>query len=289
MFILYAVAIGLLAGILSGGRLERLSALQLRWVALALIGFAVQLVLFWAPVNRAVGEAGPPIYVASTVAVLFFVLRNLAQAGFALVAVGSLSNLAAIVANGGYMPTTPEAVAAAGLPPLEGYSNSVQTQGAALAPLTDIFAMPPWMPFANVFSLGDVLLGLGIAIAVAGGMRDAPALGARQRPSTWASIALSSAPFAAAGTLVAPVHWLGRSGVVPSVTPRSMVSTNGALPVPPALSTVGIGSETRCSTSLLTRANPSRGGDAKPGITGSARSTARLPGRRRGPTTGGVQ
>jgi uncharacterized protein DUF5317 len=110
MFILYAVAIGLLAGILTGGRLERLSTLQLRWVPLALIGFAVQLVLFWGPVNRAVGEAGPPIYVASTVAVLVFVLRNLARAGFALVAVGSLSNLAAIVANGGYMPTTAEAV-----------------------------------------------------------------------------------------------------------------------------------------------------------------------------------
>ena len=27
------------------------------------------------------------------------------------------------------------------------------------APLTDIFALPAWLPFANVFSIGDVLIG----------------------------------------------------------------------------------------------------------------------------------
>ena len=32
-----------------------------------------------------------------------------------------------------------------------------------LAPLTDIFAMPRWLPFANVFSVGDVLIGVGVA------------------------------------------------------------------------------------------------------------------------------
>jgi hypothetical protein len=40
-----------------------------------------------------------------------------------------------------------------------------------LAPLTDIFALPPLLPFANVFSIGDVLISLGVAIAIAAGMR----------------------------------------------------------------------------------------------------------------------
>ena len=40
-----------------------------------------------------------------------------------------------------------------------------------MAPLTDIFALPTWLPFTNVFSIGDILIALGIAIAVATAMR----------------------------------------------------------------------------------------------------------------------
>ena len=43
----------------------------------------------------------------------------------------------------------------------------------ALRPLTDIFALPTWIPFANVFSVGDVLIGVGVAIVIAVGMRGA--------------------------------------------------------------------------------------------------------------------
>jgi hypothetical protein len=31
--------------------------------------------------------------------------------------------------------------------------------------------MPAWLPLANVFSIGDVLIGCGLAVAVAGAMR----------------------------------------------------------------------------------------------------------------------
>ena len=93
---------------------------------------------------------------------LVAVWRNLRVPGLALVALGAISNLAAIVANDGVMPTTPEALAAAGLDPLDGFSNSAVLEDPALAPLTDIFALPPWLPFANVFSIGDVLIALGI-------------------------------------------------------------------------------------------------------------------------------
>ena len=33
----------------------------------------------------------------------------------------------------------------------------------ALQPLTDIFAVPAWVPLANVFSVGDVLIAVGVA------------------------------------------------------------------------------------------------------------------------------
>ena len=93
------------------------------------------------------------------------ILANRAIPGMSLIALGALSNLTAIIANGGFMPASPGALAALGRVESTGYSNSAVNPDAALAPLTDIFALPPWLPFTNVFSLGDVLIGLGVGLA----------------------------------------------------------------------------------------------------------------------------
>ncbi|MBI3752353.1 MAG: DUF5317 family protein, partial [Chloroflexi bacterium] len=118
----------------------------------------------------AAGSLAGPIYVASTLAVLVAVLRNLGLPGMAIVALGALANLAAIVSNGGSMPADAGALALAGLDP-KGHTNSVVLASPALQPLTDIFAVPAWVPFANVFSVGDVLIAVGIAIAIAATMK----------------------------------------------------------------------------------------------------------------------
>ena len=170
MFILYAIPIGILVGLARGGRLGNLAGLRFEWGLVALAGLAVQLVLFTEPVGRLVGDAGPLLYVASSLVVLAVVLRNRHLEGLKLVAIGAIANLVAIAANGGYMPADPGALALAGLDPTSGYSNSVVTNRPALAPLTDIFALPAGVPFANVFSVGDVLIGLGIVVAIAAGM-----------------------------------------------------------------------------------------------------------------------
>ena len=52
-----------------------------------------------------------------------------------------------------------------------GYSNSSLDARPALAPLTDVFATPPPLPFANVFSVGDVLIGIGVAATIVIAMR----------------------------------------------------------------------------------------------------------------------
>lgn len=170
MLILYAVVLGIAAGYLLGGRFERLASLDFRWAPLAIGGLAVQVVIF-GPLESLVGTAGLPLYVGSTVATLAAVARNLRIPGLALVVVGSVSNLAAIVANGGVMPADPAAAELAGIEHGPGFSNSAVVDAPALQPLTDIFALPAGIPFANVFSLGDVLIGVGIAVAIATGMR----------------------------------------------------------------------------------------------------------------------
>lgn len=174
MFILYAIPIGIVMGLLIGGHVGRLGELRLRWVPLMLAGLAVQVAIFTDVGGRLVGDAGPTVYVASTALVFIAVLRNVAIPGVALIALGAGCNLAAIVANGGWMPADPAAVASIG-GLANGYTNSILVADPALKPLTDLFALPAWLPFANVFSLGDIVIGIGIAATIALAMRPARA------------------------------------------------------------------------------------------------------------------
>lgn len=172
MFLFYALPIGLLLGLLLGGRPSGLAKLKFRWGMLAVAGFALQVVLFSGPVSERIGDAGPPLYVASTGLVFIAVLANLRTPGMALVAIGAASNLAAIIANGGYMPASHSA-AAVGPDGIVVYSNTRVIASPALEFLTDVIVLPAWLPFTNIASIGDLLIGAGIAIAIAASMRSA--------------------------------------------------------------------------------------------------------------------
>jgi hypothetical protein len=168
---LMAIPIGIALGLLAGGRIEGLVQLRFRWAALAVAGLLVQVVLFTPLGDGIAGDLGPAVYLASTAAVFVAVLRNLRMPGMAIAAVGALSNLVAIAANGGSMPADPGALALAGFEGPGEHTNSVVLAEPALRPLTDIFALPSWVPLANVFSIGDVLIGVGVAIAIVAAMR----------------------------------------------------------------------------------------------------------------------
>ncbi|HET9457461.1 MAG TPA: DUF5317 family protein [Candidatus Limnocylindrales bacterium] len=167
MFLLYAVLLGLLLGFLVGGRPAGLAAIHFRWAWLAILGFAIQVVLFAGPVSDRVGDVlGPIIYVGSTALVLVAVLRNVRVPGLAIVAAGAASNLTAIVANGGYMPAGAAARAEVGQGAITTYSNSKVIANPVLEPLTDVLALPAWLPFTNVFSVGDLLIAIGVVVAI---------------------------------------------------------------------------------------------------------------------------
>jgi len=168
---LWAIPIGIVIGRLAGGRLDGLLHLHFRWAALAVGGLLVQVVLFTPFGDRLAGNLGPAVYVASTAAVFIAVVRNLRMAGMWIVAVGALSNLLAITSNGGAMPADPAALAFAGFSGPGDHTNSVVLAEPAFRPLTDIYALPAWLPMANVFSLGDVLIGLGVVLAIVAAMR----------------------------------------------------------------------------------------------------------------------
>jgi hypothetical protein len=171
VFILYAVLIGLVLGFVLGGRLSGLAVVDFHWPWLAIGGFLVQLVLFSDAVRQGIGDLGSSLYVASTAAVLIAVIRNVRIPGMALVALGAGSNFVAIVANGGYMPASEAAFTALGGGLNPGYTNSAIVPDPAVQPLTDVYALPGWLPYANVFSIGDVLIALGVVVVIVSAMR----------------------------------------------------------------------------------------------------------------------
>jgi hypothetical protein len=172
VFILYAIPVGLVIGRLAGGHLEGLANVRFRLAPLAALALAVQLVLFSPVAEGLAPEVARWIYVASTALVLVVVLANVRLAGVPLVVAGAALNVAAIVANGGAMPASSSALAALGAG-IRAHTNSVLVERPALEPLTDVFATPTWLPFANVFSVGDALIGLGVVVAIGAAMRSA--------------------------------------------------------------------------------------------------------------------
>lgn len=173
MFILYAIPIGLLVGLVGGGHLDNLASVRFRLAPLAVVALAIQIALFSSLADGLAPDLGRAIYVASTALVLIVVVANLRIAGVPLIVLGAASNLAAIVANGGAMPASPDALAALGFG-VDGHTNSIVVGHPVLAPLTDVFAMPAWLPMANVFSVGDLAIGLGVAVAIVSAMRRTP-------------------------------------------------------------------------------------------------------------------
>jgi hypothetical protein len=172
MVFLNFVAAGLLIGVLLGGRLTALAGVRIRSWWLVYLAIALQIAAFPSgvfPWSTPDGLASA-LWVGSYAALGVVIVRNLRLPGLAVVGVGTLCNLVAIVANGGHMPVTRGALDAAGLS-YELRNNSIALADPQLSLLVDRWAVPGWLPLGNVYSIGDLVIGVGIVAAIVIGMR----------------------------------------------------------------------------------------------------------------------
>jgi hypothetical protein len=178
VLLLYFLLAGLGLGVALGGKPAALNAVSFRWWPLAVAGLAFQLLLFSEPVAARVGALGPALYVGSTMAVLGAILANRSLPAFRVIALGAALNLVAIAANGGLMPASADAYAALtgdAAVPSTAFTNSVVAGAdAKLAFLGDIFVLPRPFPLANVFSIGDVVIGVGATLFIVRAMSAGP-------------------------------------------------------------------------------------------------------------------
>jgi hypothetical protein len=186
-----ALALPLLAGLvvapLLGGRWSRIGALRLRWVWIFYAAIVLQFVAFpfktlpWRTSDR----IGIVLWLCSFGLFALGAARNFRIAGIPPIAVGLLLNLAAIVSNGGHMPALPSALRAAGMHFTQS-RNSASMASPHLAWLVDRWALPGWVPWGNVFSVGDVLIaagGLLFALGATGALRP-PSIVLRRRAAS---------------------------------------------------------------------------------------------------------
>ncbi|MFW2512644.1 DUF5317 family protein [Demequina sp. SO4-13] len=113
----------------------------------------------------------PVLHILTYVAAGTFLWLNRAMPGALVVGVGALSNGVTIALNGGVLPARPGAVSAAGLDTGDEFANSAVVQDPVLPWLGDVFAWPEPLPLANTFSVGDVIIVVGVIVAAWAGSR----------------------------------------------------------------------------------------------------------------------
>jgi len=176
MPMLWAVGIGVIVGLIRGGNLANLGRLRLRATYLILLALLIQVLIF------PLGSGGPVVAVGtayfhllSYALLLAFVVLNRRYPEILVMGVGLVLNLVVIAANGGYMPASAIALTRAGLPEVatalrEGlhHANTVlMGEATRLNFLGDFLYLPAGVPLATAFSIGDVVLGLGLAVLLA--------------------------------------------------------------------------------------------------------------------------
>jgi hypothetical protein len=150
---------------LAGGRLSALGSLPVRAKAAILSALALQLLIVTIAPTLFSSRVADLLHLGSYALAVWFLWANRALPWLWVAAVGGALNLAAIAANGGEMPARRAALRSAGLlHPGDGFANSGVIAHARLAFLGDVFSVPKGFPFANVFSVGDVVLLVGAAL-----------------------------------------------------------------------------------------------------------------------------
>jgi hypothetical protein len=159
VLVLALVALAVLAVPLTGGRLSALASLRWRHAWLLPLALGTQVVVLEVPSLPTTAAAAAHVLTYGLAAA--FVVVNRSVRGLWLVAVGAAANGVPIALNGGTLPASPAAMAAAGIEVDGGFTNSGPVEGARLPWLGDVFAVPEPFPLANVFSVGDVLIVAG--------------------------------------------------------------------------------------------------------------------------------
>jgi hypothetical protein len=175
--LLAPAGLAVLLALALGGSFAGWAHLRVRWWPVAIGALGVQLGLHNPPIDQQAWALafGPWVWVLAMLSMLAVLVRNGLVPGttgtpWRIAALGVALNVVVVVANGGFMPQSAEArdiARGAARPAEQDQTVHLHNVGAIgpetrLAWLGDIIPQPAWLPRANVVSLGDLLLALGL-------------------------------------------------------------------------------------------------------------------------------
>lgn len=170
MLLLAGAALGLIAGLLTGGSFHNLMARRLRWPLLVVAAFLVRELEIHTPL--ATSWLAPVTFVASLLVLIGWTLWHLDELpGIWVVTAGMAMNLAVVLANGGRMPVD---AAVAHLGPAALTQQGHWAEYALMGPATRIGWLGDWilLPppigriFAQAYSPGDLVALVGITVVM---------------------------------------------------------------------------------------------------------------------------
>lgn len=166
MLMLAVMLLGIGSVPLAGGRLSALMQVRLQqaWTIPTALAVQVFITTIAPDGNHSIHVAA---HLGSYLLAGAFLVANRGLPFIWIIAIGGALNLLVITANGGVMPADADALRRAGWPTVsDQFENSTALTHPKLLLLGDVFAVPKWLPLANVFSVGDILLVLGGIAAV---------------------------------------------------------------------------------------------------------------------------
>lgn len=176
MILLLSIITGISVGLIRAHRegiTYQIPNLRIPW--LVLIAFLPQFFVYYLPSTREQfpDDLASGSLIVSQILLLIFAWFNRRLSGMWLLIVGLVLNLAVISANGGGMPISPET--ASRLVPssiVHSYQSGERFghgKDVILVPevthlewLGDRFVPPDWFPYQFAFSMGDVLISMGV-------------------------------------------------------------------------------------------------------------------------------
>lgn len=176
MFLLWAVVLGLLIGLLRRGSLANLAKLELHGLWLILAALIIQLLIFPLGPREPIIKAGTAyLHLLSYLCLLAFISLNWRYFELLIMGAGLALNFLVISVNGGYMPASAGALRRAGLERVAAtleqglrHGNTVlMSSETKLNFLGDLLYLPAAVPLANAFSIGDLILALGLILLLA--------------------------------------------------------------------------------------------------------------------------
>jgi hypothetical protein len=164
-------ALGLISGLISGGRLQNLIGRRVRWPLVVFAAFAAREVLIHTPLSDSTLWASAIAVTSSAVIALWALWHVRELPGIWLVSAGVTLNLVVMLANGGHMPADP---ASAYLGPPQLREKGVWAMYVLMGPHTRLNWLGdrlfmPWpisRAFPQAYSIGDLISLAGLTVVL---------------------------------------------------------------------------------------------------------------------------